>query len=264
MLAVAALAAVLLLARDGDDERDERRAAVSAYIVQVNTTQQALIVELERVSTTYRQLQLKPDEDPRQLQRVEGAARTLRRLRSRLAELVAPTEVRALRSRLLNLVDLQIALADEVAGMVRYLPVQAREARAVSSATKRLRDELGDAKTVEAQRRVFTAYEDALRLSVARLRSGTSPAIFEPSRKGEVTRLTRLLSLSRQVRAALEKQDATEIDRLFARFVQTSASVGTTKAERDAVIAFNKRLSAISEARSAVAAERAQLDLELR
>jgi len=264
VLACAALAAVLLLGRDGDDETDERRAAVSTYIVQVNTTQQALIVELERVSTTYRQLQLKPDEDPRQLQRVEGAARTLRRLRSRLAELVAPTEVRTLRSRLLRLVDLQIALADEVAGMVRYLPVQAREARSVAAATKRLRDDLGDATTVEAQRRVFVAFEEGVRPSVARLRSATTPAIFEPSRKGEVTRLTGLLLLSRQVRVALEKQDAKEIDRLFARFVQTSASVGTTKAERDAVIAFNKRLSAISKARSAVAAERARLDLVLR
>jgi hypothetical protein len=264
VLAVAALAAVLLLARDGDDESEERRAAVSAYIVQVNTTQQALIVELERVSTTYRQLRLKPDEDPRQLRRVESAARTLRGLRSRLAGLVAPTEVQALRSRLLRLVDLQIAMADEVAGMVEYLPLQAREARTLASSTRRLRDELGDAKTVEAQRRVFTAYEDALRPSVARLRSGIAPAIFEPSRKGEVARLTRLLSLSRQVRAALEKQDAKEIDKLFARFVQTSASVGTTKAEREAVVAFNKRLSAISKARSAVAAERVRLDLELR
>ena len=264
MLAVAALAAVLLLARDGDDETEERRAAVSAYIVQVNTTQQALIVELERVSNTYRQLQLKPDEDPRQLRRVEGAARTLRGLRSRLAELVAPTEVRALRSRLLRLVALQIGLAAEVAGMVRYLPVQAREARSVAAAAERLRDDLGDATTVEAQRQVFIAYEDAVRPSVARFRSATTPAIFEPSRKGEVARLTRLLSLSRQVRAALEEQDAKEIDRLFARFVQTSASVGTTKAEREAVIAFNKRLSAISNARTAVAAERARLDLELR
>ena len=258
------LAVVYVVQRRGGDETAQRREAVSAYIVEVNQTQQTLIIELERVSQAYRQLQLKPDAVPGQLQKVERAEGTLRKLRARLAALTAPPEARKLRARLLRLVDLQASLAHEVAGMVRYLPTQAGETRRVTAATRRLRDGLAEAKTVDAQREVFLAYEDAIGPSVRRLRSVDAPAVFEPSRTGEIARLSRLLSLSKQVRSALEAQEADEIDRLFARFVQTSASVGTTKPERRAVIAFNKRLAGIAEQRAAVAAERSRLDLDLR
>ena len=253
---------MVLISRDDDD--GERREAVSAYIVEVNTTQQALILQLERVSTAYRKLQLTPDRAPGQLEQVEEAEQTLRELRARLAALVAPAEARNLRSRVLRLVDIQVALAHEVAGMVRYLPVQSREARNVANATERLRDGLSASDTVAAQRQVFAAFEDALRPSVRRLEAASAPDVLEPSRRDEIQRLSRLLAVSKDLRAALERQQAEQIDNLFARFAQTSASVGTTKAERQAVIAFNKRLKEISKQRTAIAAERTRLDLELR
>lgn len=263
-MATVVLAGVFVLQRyGGDDDTEERRAAVSAFIVEVNTTQQVLIVELERVSQVYRRLQLKPDAVPGQLERVEGAAQTLQKLRSRLADIPAPPEARKLRSGILRLVDLQKGLADEVAGMVRYIPVETREARRVTAATNRLRLDLGDSTSVEAQRAVFLAYEETVRTSSRNLRGVAAPEVFEPSRAGEIARLARLVSLSQQVRRALGDQDEKEIDRLFGRFVQVTASVGTTRSERQAVIAFNKRLRTIGNQRIALAAERTRLDLAL-
>jgi len=263
VLAIAIGVAVVLLGR-ADDETDERRDAVSVYIVEVNTTQQALILELERVSLAYRELRLKEKADPKQLARVNEAARILRRLRSKLAALEAPSEARKLRGAVLGLVDLQIQLADEVAGMARYIPVQAAENRKLATATTRLRVGLGKAKTGPAQHDAFDVYRTALLASVGKLEAAAAPAVLEPSRTGEIKRLARLAALAQKLGAALEDQDAKSVDLLFPRFVQTSASTGTTPAERAAVIAFNRRLGAIGRQRQAVVAERTRLDLALR
>jgi hypothetical protein len=263
VLAIAIGVAVVLLAR-GDDDTGERRDAVAVYIVELNTTQQTLIVELERVSLAYRELRLSEKADPKQLARVNEAARILRGLRSKLEALETPSEARKLRRAVLGLVGLQIGLADEVAGMARYIPLQAAENRKLAAATSRLRVELGKAKTGPAQRDAFDAYRTALLASVDRLEVAAAPAVLEPSRTGEIKRLSRLAALARELGEALEDQDAKSVDVLFPRFVQTSTSTGTTPAERAAVIAFNRRLAAIGDQRQAVLAERTRLDLALR
>lgn len=265
MLVLVALgAAGVVLARGGDDETQARRAAVAAYIARVNTTQQTLIVELEQVSRAYRELRFRDRPDPAQVARVDKAQRTLRRLYERLAALPAPAEARTLRRLLLRLVDLQAGLAEEVAGMARFIPFQAAENRKLAAATKRLRGALGAATTGPEQRRAFAAYDEALRASVERLEAASAPAVLEPSRTGEIERLGRLADLSRKLGAALEAQRAAEVDRLFPRFVQVSASIGTTRAERDAVVGFNRRLGEVTDQRQAVVAERARIDLALR
>ena len=263
LLALVAGAAVVLL-RDGGDETQARRDAVAAYIVQVNQTQQALIVELESVSRAYRELQLKAKPVPGQLEKVAAAEQTLRKLRGRIAALSTPGEARKLRASLLQLVDLQSGLAHEVAGMVRYIPVQAAENRKLAAETKKLRDGLQGAKTGAGQRVAFETYRTALLTSVGLLERATAPDVLEPSRTGEIARLERLAGLARQLGRALETQQAQDVDRLFPRFVQTSSSTGTTPTERRAVIAFNRRLRAITEQRTAVTKERAQLDISLR
>jgi hypothetical protein len=263
VLAIATGVAVVLLARDDDDRTDERREAVADYIVKVNTTQQTLIVELERVSLAYRELRLREKADPKQIARVTEAQQTLRRLRSRLAELPVPVEARKLRRAVLVLLDLQVELASEVAGMARYIPVQAAENRKLAAATTTLRDALGRAKTGAAQRQAFASYRATLLATVDRLEATTAPAVLEPSRTGEIKRLGRLAVLAQQLGDALEDQDAKNVDLLFPRFVQTTASTGTTPAERAAVVAFNRRIAAIADQRQAVLAERTRLDLAL-
>ena len=216
------------------------------------------------MSRAYRELQLRERPVPGQLERVEAAEATLRRLRSRLAALAAPPEARALRVGLLELIDLQAELAAEVAGMVRYLPVQAAENRKLAAATETLRDALTDAKTGAAQREAFDVFRAALQRSARTLDEASAPDVLEPSRTGEVARLERLATLSRRIGRALEDAEAEDVDRLFPQFVQTSASTGTTRAERDAVIAFNKKLAAVADQRAEVVRERARIDLNLR
>ena len=262
-----ALAAVFVLQRrGGDDDAEERRAAVSAYIVEVNITQQTLIVELERVSLAYCGLRLQEKADPKQLARVEEAERTLRGLRSRLAALGAPAEAMKLRRLILGLVDLQVQLAGEVAGIARYIPMQAAECRELARATNVLRDRLAEADTGAGQKEAFDAYRASLIASARRLDQASVPTVLKPSRSDEVkrlSRLSRLALLARELGKALEEQRAKDVDVLFPRFVLTSASAGTTKAERDAVIAFNRRLERIGKQRIAVAAERTRLGLAL-
>ncbi|HSO01886.1 MAG TPA: hypothetical protein VLS46_05125 [Gaiellaceae bacterium] len=216
------------------------------------------------MSRAYRELQLRERPVPCQLERVEAAEETRRGLRSRLAGLDAPPEARALRAGLLELIDLQAGLAAEVAGMVRYLPVQAAENRKLAAATETLRDALTDAKTGAAQREAFDVFRAALQRSARTLDEASAPDVLEPSRTGEVARLERLATLSRRIGRALEDAEAEDVDRLFPQFVQTSASTGTTRAERDAVIAFNKKLAAVADQRAEVVRERARVDLNLR
>lgn len=264
LLALAAGAAVVLLRDGGDDETQARRDAVAAYIVDVNKTQQTLIVELEKVNRAYRELDLKGDPTPAELEQVDHVERTLNQLRSRFTALEVPVEAKQLHLELLHLVDLQAAFAHEMAAMVRFLPIQAREHRKLAAATAKLRVALVKKSTVATQGAAFDEYRAALRASVLRLEQVEAPPVLEPSRTGEIARLTRLGSLANALGDALRKQQADKIDRLSRQFVQASGTTGATRAERNAVIAFNRRLAAIGKQRVAVNAERNRVDVALR
>ena len=125
LLALVAGVAVVLFRDGGDDETQARRDAVAAYIVEVNKTQQTLIVQLEKVNRAYRELDLKGDPTPAELEQVDHVERTLNQLRSRFIALRVPVEAKRLHAELLHLVELQAAFAHEMAAMVRYLPIQA-------------------------------------------------------------------------------------------------------------------------------------------
>lgn len=264
LLALAAGAAVVLLRDEGDDETQARRDAVAVYIVDVNQTQQKLIVQLESINRAYRALDLKHDPTPAELEQIDSVERTLKQLRSRFTALDVPVEARKLHLELLRLVDLQAAFAHEMAAMVRFLPIQAREHRKLAAATAKLRGALVRKATVTTQRAAFEDYRAALRAVVLRLEQAEAPPVLEPARTGEIARLTRLGSLAKDLSDALGRQDAGQIDRLSRQFVQTSGTTGATKAERNAVIAFNGRLAAIGKQRAAVNAERNRVDLALR
>lgn len=264
VLAGLVIASAVVLLRDGDEDDEARRAAVEAYIGELNKTQQVLIGELDQVNRAYRGLRLSTEGDQQELARVEEAEETLRTLHSRLADLPAPADASRLRTALLRLVRLQIDLADEVAGMARYIPVQAAQERAVAAATVRLRTRLGEATSAADQRVAFAEYREALERAVAAYEAAEAPLVLEPSRAGELERLRELGDLSRRLAAALAVQRAADVERLFPRFLVVNASTGTTRAERDAVVAYNRRVAAIAKQGKAVSLARVQLDLALR
>lgn len=256
-------AAIWALARD-DDDTDERRAALTAYIAEVNMAQQELAAELVAVNESYRGLRLEARALPRQLERLDEATATLAALRTRMDEVAPPPDGRRLHDELLSLLDLQAAFGEEVAGLVRYLLVEVDEQRAVAAATGKLTRDLSRATTAAAQLAAFDRYAATLDDAAAGLEDATAPAVIEPSRRRELDRLERLRKLARELGAALEGSETQKVDLLFRRFAQATADTGTTKAERDAVVAFNRRLRAIADQRAAVIEERARLDQETR
>jgi hypothetical protein len=265
LAAVAAAAAFLLLQGDDDASRlEERRAAVAGYITSVNMAQQELAVAVERVGRTYNQLDLKPEAAPRQLAAAEEAEATLEQLRARLAALPAPVEATALRAKLLRLVDLQLALAREVTGLVRFLPAQAAAGRELVAVTNRLRQALAVSATPAAQRTAFERYRRELRAVVSGLEHAAAPAVLATSRRRELTRLRSLGTQAGAIADALERQEADELQAALDAFVRTSTSTGTTAAQRQAVLAFNRRSREIGRQARAVATERARLDVRLR
>jgi hypothetical protein len=247
-----------------DDDADERRAALTAYVAEVNMAQQELAVELVAVNEAYRGLRLEPRALPRQLERLDDATATLAALRGRVGGLTPPADGRTLHRELLSLLDLQAAFGGDVAGLARYLAVEVEEQRAVARATQALTRDLSDARTAAAQQAAFRRYAGALDDASATLERATAPAVIEPSRLGELDRLERLRTLARELAAALRDAEPREVDLLFRRFAQATADTGTTKAERDAVVAFNRRLREIADQRNAVLEERARLDQAIR
>ena len=264
LAALAAAAVVVYLQGRGDDRADERRAAITSYIAGVNMAQQELAVELVAVNDAYRDLRLEAAALPEQIERLDEAESTLSSLRSRVAQLAPPPDARRLQRELLALLDLQVGFAGEVEALARYLLVEVDERREVASATKSLRTGLTGAETADAQNAAFVRYARALDAAAVTLEEATAPPVLEPSRTGEIARLERLVALSKQLGASLTGPDARRVDELFRRFAQTTADTGTTKAERDAVIAFNRRLRAIADRRAAVTQERARLDRVVR
>lgn len=263
VLLTAALIAVALV-RDDADPVAERRAVVTRYLAEVNMTQQTLAAELQRVQEAYRGLRLTGRPEPGRREQVGVAVATLVDLRARVAALPSPPEADRLRALLLRLVDLQIGLAREVAGMATYLPAQGRVSRLLTAATNRLLEKLRAASTAGAQREAFGEYRRALDQVLAMLRSTTAPQVLAPVRTGELARLRRLRGLVGRIDRALEAGKPAEIDLLFRRFVQTSTDTGTTPARRRAVVAFNRRIGAITAERAKIAAEVRRLDIELR
>jgi hypothetical protein len=266
VLAVAAGAAGVFLLRDdaGLSRLEERREAAAAYIASVNMSQQELALEVGRVNRTYRELDLKPDTARRQLAAAQRAEATLGKLRARIAALPAPEEATELRASLLRLVDLQLALAREVTGLVRYLPAQAAAGRELVAVTNRLRSALAGSTTPAAQRAVFERYRRELRPVVAGLEQAAAPTVLAPARAEELARLRALGTRAGEIAAALGRRQAGALQSALAAFVRTSRSTGTSADQRQAVLAFNRRARELGKQAEEVATARARLDVQLR
>lgn len=264
LLVAAAGATAATLFESDSDPVAERRAAVARYIGEVNAAQQTLVVELEKVRDVYRRLSLTARPVPGQLAGAEKAVRTLADLRGRFAGIPAPREAKRLQSSLLQLLDLQVALADEVAGMARYLPLHSAANRRLGVATRRFVQSLRTASATDGQQAAVAEYRGALRRIDGELQRLSAPPVFEPVRTGAIDRLQRLDALLARLDRALGARRATEIDLLFRRFVQVSSDTGVTDARREAVVAFNRKVRRIADQRSALTAELRRLDVRLR
>lgn len=263
VIAIVVVGIALLRDDEGDARRAARQAAVAQYIVEVNQTQQTLVLELERVSAAYRKLRISAKPAPGQVERLEAAVDTLRDLRTEIAAVPAPREARALRRELLQLLTLQVEIAEEVTALARYLPSETLAQQQFAAATRRLRRDLGAADTAAEQDAVFAGYRAELVPIATRLEGTDAPAVVEPSRLAEVERLRALVAIVGRIRGALAERRVKDVEALFAHFARTSGATGTTPAERRAVVAFNERLAAIVDHRKRLNAERLRVQRQL-
>lgn len=259
----AGIAAGVVLLRGSDDANAARHAAVAQYIVEVNKTQQTLILELEQVSRVYRKLRIQAKPTPVQLDRLQTSSETLGELRDKIGALPAPPDAALLRRELLKLLDVQLEIAREVTGLVRYLPLETTAQRQFAAGTRRLRSDLAAAGTAAEQDAAFTGFRASILPIAARLTRAEAPAVVEPSRLAEVARLRALVRIAEQIRVALAERRVKDVEALFGHFARTSAATGTTPAERAAVVAFNKRLASIVEQQQRLSKERVRLEREL-
>jgi hypothetical protein len=261
-VAAAVVGGVVLLRGDGD-AKAVRHAAVTQYIVEVNKTQQTLILELGQVSSVYRKLRIQAKPVPGQLDRLEASSGTLAKLRTKIERLPSPAEAAKLRAELLKLLALQVAIADEVTGLVRYIPLETTAQQQLAGATGRLRQELGAAGTAAEQEAAFDSYRTAIAGIATRLSRADAPAVVEPSRVAEIARLRALIEITKEIGRALGERRVKDVEALFGQFARTAAATGTTPAEREAIVAFNRRLKSIVDQRQRLSAERVRLQNEL-
>lgn len=247
------------LAQRGDDSRDE----VARYIVAINHVQGTMAGELARLNRAYAGFRAAPAARPRQVAELREAERTLADLARQIRALHVPDEAAKLHEQLLRLLALQSDFAGELTQLAEYLPRLGETTRELTPAGERVRRELAAAKTPAAQARAFARYSVALDRVANKLARLSAPPVLEPARRAEIARLRRLATLGRQLQAAIEEQRVGDVRRLSDELARLAAIRGATRAERDAVIAYNERLQAIGAQRNALERERRRLDREL-
>ena len=168
-----------------------------------------------------------------------------------------------LHDELLRLVALQSAFARELTQLAEYLPRLSDAERDLAPAGAQVRRELAAATTPAGQARAFGHYAATLDRVAKSLERLSAPRVLEPARRAEIERLRGLAALSSELKTAIDEQRAPAIRRLSADIARAAAIHGATRAERDAVVAYNDRLKAIGAQRSAVERERRRLDREL-
>lgn len=261
--AAALVALVVLLVLSFTGQGPTRRDAVAAYIGEVNRVEVGASAELKRIDGLYRRFGRTPAALAKQVPDLERAERTLRRLRGRVAAVQPPEEARRLHTLLLRLFALDVVLAGDVTDLARYLPALAQEQAPLAKTIERLRRDVDRARTAPEQARAFDAYATATRRIATRIEELRAPRAFAETQRAEVTRLRRLADLAVRVQTALENEQPGEAVRLFSTLGAVASSTAVARAEREAALAYNRRLRTIGTVARAIERERKRLDLNV-
>jgi hypothetical protein len=260
---VASAALIALIVVHVLTRHKSERDAVASYIDDVNGAQLDLQPQLRRIDTTYRRFRL----DPKTLAAQEGdlvkGEAVIRRVRARVAALDPPAEARRLHRRILDALALEASFAHEIVEMARALPRYALENDRLTPALTRARNELKDAKTAAQQDRALGDYAAVLRATARRLEQIDAPPILGTTIDARAARLKTTARVMDRLRLAVKQGNRAEASQLNRYLAQTTRASEVTQAQHDSVVAYNRRLRAISLARAAVERERQRLDRTL-
>jgi len=253
----AAVLGMLVLAGCGSSGK---RTAVDRYFQRVDAVERDFAGPIARAQRTYdafgRSHAFATESFPE-------AARTFVRLRARIAAVEPPPVARPVHRHLLRLLDAEVALAHEVAGLDAYLRAERAPLAGLRRAELRLRTGLASARTAAAQRRVFAAFATAAAASEARLRHVSAPAPLAGWHRSELGRVDRLRREAADLAAALGRRDAATLRSRLAALRVDVAGREAVAAERAAIRAYDARAAAVSRLAGAVDAERARLERRL-
>ena len=254
-LLAAALTAVLLL-------RDSPSDDVSAYIEEVNATQQTFAIRYGSVDRAYREFRLAPAEMEEQLPRLREAARTLADLRARVAAVEAPPEARTLRERLLAFLRQQELVAEELVTVAEYLPKLGASERPVAVASGRLRTALRTAETPDEQASALARYGTTLIRTAKQLEAIEPPPLLAPAHRSYVRQLRAYGRSALALQSGVRARDQAAVD-AATRSLDAATASGSQKAQREAIKAYNGRIREIARLGAALERERLRLERDL-
>jgi hypothetical protein len=262
----AALVLALLLPGCGGDGGPSRRELVADYVKDVNIVQQELTAPRLAISNASRDL-AQPVGDPAAVEaKLRRAARTIDRLRHRLAALQAPADAGRLRSLMLELLEREAALAREVAALAVFIPAFESTLRPLGAAGAKLKTALSAETSVDEKAAALEAYSAELGRVLRRLRPLRPPPVSAPAFESQVTTLERTrASTSALARALREKrsEDLPELLRRFDRAAVSNQSLAAQRARIQAVRAYNARVRGLDTLVIRMQRERLRLQNEL-
>ena len=252
----------LLAASLGGDGDNPRRVAVARYIARVNLVQVDLSAELAKLDTVYTRFAAR--KNPSSIAELTHAEATVRNVRAGVRALAPPAEAQVLHERLLALLEVQAALAHELALLGRYLPARAAEERQLAEAASALGRGLAATPAAAAQRRVLGQYAARLDEAARRLARVPAPASLRASRRRALARRHVLAGLARGLGTALEQGQRAEAATLLRRLVREAGRPSGAADERTALAAYERRRGVVDARRRSIERELARLDRELR
>lgn len=236
---------------------------MTAYIDEVNATQEEFSVRYGNLNRAFREFELSAQSSPEQLPRLREAARTMTQIRLRIEAVEAPPEAAPLRAKLLAFLRQQEALARELVNVTAYMPKLGAAEKPLGAAGTRLRRDLAGA-TVEEQAVVVRRYGVALRGIAARLDELRPPALLEPTHRAYVQQLRAYASSADALQRGIESSDQAAVDAAVRRMQAAAAAPpGTFRAQQAAIRAYNRRVKRVSTLAVALERERRRLESEL-
>jgi hypothetical protein len=188
-----------------------------------------------------------------------GAA--IDRAKATMKGLRPPAEAATLHAELLRLLDLQAAVAHELAAAAAFGPRLSAALRAVRPASSRLAAELRRAPSGQADAEAYAHYRASLTRTLTRLGRLDPPTELKPTVAAQVTALTARLRLANRLVTAFARNDNAAVSAALNEFrlgTRTEAE-HTYRAQLALVKAFNQRLNRISRLTDAIGRERQRL-----
>jgi hypothetical protein len=239
---------------------ETRRQAVARYIVRVGRIQIAMASKVRAVDAEYKQFARQPQAMAKHVPQYRRAEQTLVDLRDRLRLVPPPPDARKLHRLLLKLADQNIAMAHSVAALAAYLPALARTQAPLATAIATLQKQVRAAKTAHTQAVAFDAYAAATRAVAGRVAQIAAPSFFVRARNAEAAQLRSLATIASGIADALRHKRLQQAQALSGKFGRQQLQTGVVRAQHDAAVAYNARLTAIAATAKAIETERRRLE----